>query len=369
MKLTAPTAAFAEAAAHAAAVAASKSPKRVLECVAVRAERGEGVRLEATDLDVALRIRVPAADVSEEGTAVVPAARFLSVLREVREKDVTVSGTDRGGISIESEGCQFQILGEDAQEFPVLPSFPASTGALRVTAGALREMIRRTAFATAREAGRYALHGVLFRVSGGVLDLVATDGRRLARATHRLDTPTASEVKAIVGPKCLSLLDRIVVDDTAAIEVALEERQILFRSGDVLLAARLIDGVFPSYEEVIPKPSKRGFGLPAGDLAVALRRASLLTSREAQSVQMDIAPQRLTISSRASEVGEAKVDVKVPYDEAPERLGFMPNLLLDALKVMDPAKPVRFEFSSPKAPGRLTDKDDYVYVVMPVSVE
>lgn len=368
MKITAPTAAFAEAAAHAAAVAASKSPKRVLECVALRVDRQSGVRLEATDLDVALRIRVPAAEIVEEGTAVVPAARFLSVLREVREKDVTVSGTDRGGVAIEGEGCHFQILGEDPHEFPVLQSFPASAP-LRVGAGALREMIRRTAFATAREAGRYALHGVLFRVAGDTLDLVATDGRRLARATHRLETPATAEVKAIVGPKCLSLLDRIVVDDAATVEVALEERQILFRSGDVLLAARLIDGVFPSYEEVIPKPSKRGFGLPAGDLALALRRASLLTSREAQSVQMDIAPQRLTISSRASDVGEAKVDVTVPYDEAPERLGFMPNLLLDALKVMDPAKPVRFEFSTPKAPGRLTDKDDYVYVVMPVSVE
>jgi DNA polymerase III sliding clamp (beta) subunit (PCNA family) len=84
---------------------------------------------------------------------------------------------------------------------------------------------------------------------------------------------------------------------------------------------------------------------------------------------MDIAPKHLTISSRANEVGEAKVDVSVPYEEAPERLGFMPGLLLDALKVMDPARPVRFEFSTPKAPGRLTDGEDYVYVVMPVSVE
>jgi DNA polymerase-3 subunit beta len=368
MRITAPTLAFAEAAGHAAAVAASKSPKRVLECVAIRADRGEGLHLEATDLDVALRIRVPAAEVAEEGTAVVPAARFLAVLREVQEKDVTVRGTDRAGIEIESQGCRFQILGEDPHEFPVLPAFPTTT-ALRLPSGILRGMIRRTAFATAREAGRYALHGVLFRVAQGTLDLVATDGRRLARATHRLAEAPPSELKAIVGGKCLSLLDRIVSDEAASVEVALEERQILFRVGDLLLAARLIDGVFPSYEEVIPKPSGRGFDLPVGDLAQALRRASLLTTREAQSVQMEVAPKRLTISSRANEVGEAKVDVSVPYEDAPERLGFMPNLLLDALKVMDPARPVRFEFSTPKAPGRLTDGDDYVYVVMPVSVE
>jgi DNA polymerase-3 subunit beta len=230
-------------------------------------------------------------------------------------------------------------------------------------------MIRRTSFATAKEPGRYALHGVLFRLSGGVLELVATDGRRLARATHAIGPATRSDVKVIVGGKGLSLLDRLASDDTAKVEVALEERQILFRAGGVVLSSRLIDGTFPSYEEVIPKPSKRGFGVPAGDFAMALRRAALLTAREAQSVQMDVAPQRLTISSRASDVGEAKVDLKIPYEETPERLGFNPGFLIDALKVMEPTHAVRFEFTSPKSPGKLTDGDDYVYVVMPVAVE
>jgi hypothetical protein len=30
---------------------------------------------------------------------------------------------------------------------------------------------------------------------------------------------------------------------------------------------------------------------------------------------------------------------------------------------------VRFEFSSSKLPGKLTDGDDYVYVVMPIALE
>ena len=67
-------------------------------------------------------------------------------------------------------------------------------------------------------------------------------------------------------------------------------------------------------------------------------------------------------------VGEARVDLEIAYDDAPERLGFNPVFILDALKVMDPARPVRFEFTNPKAPGKLIDGVGYVYVVMPVSV-
>ena len=105
--------------------------------------------------------------------------------------------------------------------------------------------------------------------------------------------------------------------------------------------------------------------MPAGDFATALRRASLLTTKEAQSVTMDFSSRRLTLSSRAPEVGEAKVELEIPYEDAPERLGFNPAFILDALKVMDPARPVRFEFTNPKAPGKLTDGVGYVYVVMP----
>jgi DNA polymerase-3 subunit beta len=366
MRFTVPTSALLEAASYASTVVATKSPKRILECVALRASRKGGVEIEATDLDVALRLKLSDAKVEEEGTAVVPAARLVSVLREVGQKEVTLVGSE-GRLEIDTPDCHFRLNGDDPAQFPVLPEFPAS-GVFRVPFGVLRGMIRRTVFATAKEAGRFALHGVQFRVAGGDLELVGTDGRRLARAKHALAAPTSGEVKVIVGAKALGLVERLAADEGTPVEVALEERRVLFRTPGTLLAARLLDGAFPSYEDVIPKPSARGFGVKVDSMATALRRASLLTTREAQSVQMHFEAKRLTISSRAPEVGEAKVSVDIPYEEAPERLGFNPSFLLDALKVMDPQRDVRFEFSSSKAPCRLTDGEDYVYVVAPLSV-
>ncbi len=366
MRITVPTALLTEAASNAAAVAAAKSPKRILECIAIRADKTDGIRLEATDLDVAIRLRLPEGEVAEDGSVVVPAARFVSVLREIPEKTVTLVESE-GGLTIDSARCHFRILGEQPGEFPVLPEFPA-TEALKVPTRDLRDMIRRTAFATAREPGRFALHGVLLKVAGGLLEMVGTDGRRLARATRAVPA-TGTEVKVIVGIKPLTLLDRVAGDDSGTVEIALEERQILFRTGGTCLASRLIDGAFPSYEDVIPKPSKKSISVVALDFGTAIRRASLLTTKDSQSVQMDIAPKQMTITSRAAEVGEAKVEMEVEYEDEPERLGFNPTFLLDALKVMDPEKKVRFEFTTSKSPGKLTDGDDYVYVVMPVSVE
>lgn len=368
MRFTLPSSVLLNAVGQAAGVAAAKSPKRILECVAIRATEKDGVVIEANDLDVSLRMLIPDAQVSEPGVVVVPATRLVSVLREVGEgtKDITLVGADNR-LDIDTEQCHFRIHGDDPAEFPAVPAFPAVALA-SVEAAVLRGMIDRTLFATAREPGRFALHGVQLKLSKGELELVATDGRRLAKAVSTTDGASATEAKVIVGTKPLSLLSRLAGGDGPRIDMAVEERRIFFRSGGTVLSSRLIDGSFPPYDQVIPPASARGFEAPAGDLATALRRASLLTTKEAQSVTMDFGPRRLTLSSRAPEVGEAKVELEIGYDDAPERLGFNPVFILDALKVMDPARPVRFEFTNPKAPGKLTDGAGYVYVVMPVSV-
>ncbi|MHC5009655.1 MAG: DNA polymerase III subunit beta [Planctomycetota bacterium] len=367
MKITVPTQVLLEAVGHGASVAASKSPKPVLECLVLRASKASGLTLEATDLDVGIRLQVDGAEIEEEGTLVVPAARLQSVIREVEDETITLDEED-GNLRIDTDRSHFRIRGEDQESCPELPTFPG--GKVLILAGPmLRSMIRRTVFATAKEAGRYALHGVLFRLSGDTLELVATDGRRLARTTKKLDNAEHRDLKVIVGPKGLSLLDRIMASDASEVAVALEERQVLFRIGHALVISRLIDGTFPAYEDVIPKETKKSFSLPVSELAGALRKAALLASRDAMSVALDIDPGVLTIRSRAPEVGEARVEVPIEYEGPSEQLGFNPTFLADPLKVMEPSDPVRFEFDNGKAPGKITDDEDYVYVVMPIALE
>lgn len=368
MHLTLATTPLLDAVGLASAVAAPKSPKRILECVALRATSKDGVSIEASDLDVTLALQLPDGVVEAEGTVAVPASRLVSVLREVAEgrKQFTLIGRDHQ-LEVEAPGCHFRVHGEDPQELHAVDPFPG-TPAASVPFGVLRRMIERTQFATAREPGRFALHGVQFRFMRGELEVVATDGRRLARVVHAVPTGPTQELKVIVGTKPLSLVGRLSTDDAAMVDVAVHERRIFFRVGRALLSSRLIDGAFPPYEQVIPQPSPKGIDVKVEPLATALRRASLLTTREQRSVTVELASNRLVLSSRSADVGEAKVELEVPYTEAPEKLGFNPDFLLDALKVMDPQRTVRFEVTSTRAPAKLTDGAEYVYVVSPVSV-
>ncbi len=370
MKVTLPTHVLLDGVSHGSSVAASKSPKPILECVVLKADGKTGLSLEATDLDVGVRIHLAESQVQDEGTLVLPASRLLAVVREVTEDSTTFSD-DAGTLVLETGRSRFKVRGEGQDDLVQLPYFPKS-GTVEMPAALLRHMIRRTVFAAAREAGRFALHGVLMVVKGTQVEMVATDGRRLARCQGTLPSAAAKDMRVIIGPKGLGLLERLLASSSyegAVVAVALEERQVLFRCGDVLVISRLIDGSFPSYEDVIPKKSPQAFTVSVADMSAALRQAALLTTRDALSVEFEVDAGELTIRSRALDVGEATARTAIEYDGPSMRIGFNPVYLLDALKVMEPAATLRVSFTDGKAPTALTDRDDFVCVVMPIALE
>lgn len=353
---------------HANHVAASKSPKPVLECVALHADKTTGVRLEATDLDVGLRLHLEDAVVEQEGSVIVPAARLLAVAREVDDDETSLSAQD-GVLSIETGGSKFEIRGEAREEFPVLSGFPDEVD-FQIDAAMLQGMARRTVFACAKDPGRFAMHGVQVTVQGTKICLVATDGRRLARSEAELDAECSKSLETLVGPKTLSLLDRIQGDGTPRkVDVATTDRQLHLRFGKAHLVSRVIEGTFPVTDSVIPKDPPSRMKARVADLAAGLRRASLLTTRDALSVEFVLDPDVLVVKSRAVEVGRAEVQIPVQFDGEPLRIGFNPDYFQEGLRVMDPAAEVELGLSDAKSPARLSDDPSYVYVLSPIALE
>ena len=68
-------------------------------------------------------------------------------------------------------------------------------------------------------------------------------------------------------------------------------------------------------------------------------------------------------------MGEAEVKVDVPaYAGEPVEIGFNPQFILDALKVVQ-ADQVTLEFKAPNKPGVLRTGPDFLYVIMPVNLQ
>jgi DNA polymerase-3 subunit beta len=355
MKVIAQTAALQEALALASSIVAARTPKPVLQCVKLVAS-GKTLTLLATDLEAGCRYVISQVEVKEQGEALVPVQKLADIVRESAGEEALTLAVEKDACSITGAGTRFKLLGYDPAEYPAVADFD-DAGDFQVSAEALSGLVEKTLFAAARAHSHYAISGVLWEASGKKLQLVATDGHRLALAKTSLPKAAAREVSAIVPA--------IGSEETLAVKVT--ETQILVRTARAVLLSTLVQGNFPKYADVIPKEATCKATVNTEAFMHRIRQAALLTSEDSKSVRIGFSADQATLTSRAPETGEAEVRLPVKFEGDPLEIAFNPTFLTDALKVIQ-AEGASLEFSAGNKPAVIKAGPDFVYVVMPVDL-
>ena len=345
-------------------VVAARTPKPVLQCLKLVAGK-DTLTLMATDLEVTIRFELAQVEVSKPGEAVAPADKFADIVRASTGETLSLTG-EENALVVQSESARFRVLGFDPADFPEAPDFKGEPD-FTITAGQLNKLISKTLFATAKEHTRYAINGVLWEKAGKKLLLVATDGRRLAKAVGDLVEAAKAAQSAIVPAKALMTIQRLLREDDETVAAKFTETQILLRTDRAAVSASLVEGQFPKYQDVIPRDCTRKAELATEEFYVALQQASILTNEESRGVRLAFGPDGLTMTASSPEAGEASVKCKVDYQGQPLEIGFNPQYIMDALKVIGEAT-CTLEMQETNKPGLLKSGTDFQYVVMPVSL-
>jgi DNA polymerase-3 subunit beta len=365
MKVIAQTAALQEALNLAGGIVAARTPKPVLQCVKLTAAN-KMLTVQATDLEVGCTSIITAVEVGEEGSALVPAARLAGIVRETADEESLQLQTDKEACLVRGASSHFRVFGYDPAEYPAVTEF-AEPADFQVSAGQLSTMINRTLFAAAKAHSHYAISGVLWEATGKKLTLVATDGHRLAQAKGSLKKAVAKDVQAIVPAKLMGLILRLVGDAEEMLDVKVLENQILLRTARSVLVGSLVQGNFPKYGDVIPKEANRKATIQTAPFEHCIRKAALLANEESRGVKLAFAGDRVTLTSRAPEAGEAEATCVVKLEGEAVEIGFNPTFLLDALRVAG-AEEITFEMNAANKPAVLKAGNDFLYVLMPVDL-
>jgi len=368
MKVIAQTSALQEALGLAGSIVATRTPKPVLQCVKlVAAKEGDTstLTLLATDLEAGFRYQITAVEVEAEGEALIPADRLAGIVRESSDEGSLTIETDKDACHVRGSSSKFRILGYDPGEYPAVADFEDDAD-FEIQAQALSEMIGQTLFAAAKAHSHYAMSGVLWEAKDKKIQLVATDGHRLAQAKGSLAKAAANEVTAIVPAKLMSLIQRVVGGEEM-LSVKIAENQILVRSARAVLVSQLVQGNFPKYADVIPQQCNRKAEVKTSDFEHGVRLAALLTSEDSRGVKMSFGEKQITLSSRAAETGEAEINIPSRLEGEPMDIGFNPAFLTDALRVVDTDE-ISVEMSASLKPAVIRSGSDFLYVVMPVEI-
>src|ERR1041385_4351277 len=222
------------------AVAASVPAKTTLPVLAnVLVEAGgDGLRLSATDLDIAVST-VVAASVDQEGSMTLPARKLVEIVKELPNAAIRVTGSGEQRAQIECGKAKFKLLGLSRDEFPAAPSVKFE-GGWKVAAKDLQKLIGHVAFAASTEESRPILNGVLWELRSDRMRMVATNGHRLARMDVPASGQGGSQADLIIPPKALEQIRRLFGGEEE-IEIGRSENHLGFHSATTQIYTRLIN--------------------------------------------------------------------------------------------------------------------------------
>ena len=231
-------------------------------------------------------------------------------------------------------------------------------------------MVRKTTFACSSDETRPALNGVLWQTKGDKMQMVATDGHRLAKMAVGNTKLKGMNEDVIIPPKVLNLIPKFLDGGQGDVGIIFGDNNIIFNLGDVVLTSRLIDGPYPNFEQVIPTSSDKKLTVSKDDLAAAVRRVSILSNALTHQVRFSLRKGHLTLATSNADVGgEGREVLDCDFQGEPLELGYNATYITDILSRTDSARGYFRAVNTGRSrrgvqPGY--SKEDFLCLVMPL---
>ncbi|HXI11472.1 MAG TPA: DNA polymerase III subunit beta [Thermoanaerobaculia bacterium] len=332
------------------------------------------LEIAATDLDVTIQSSCPATIVRPGGVTI-EARRFFDIIRSLPDDQVKLTLQENFSLLVESGTAKFRLLGLPVEDYPTLPTI-VTTSHYSSGLGALKAMVEKVIFAITHEETRFQLNGALLKLHDQTMEMVATDGHRMALVSYPQPSPAAGNgdgLTVLVPRKALHELLRLESGPDTEVQFGTSENHLFFEAGARRLMARMIDVNFPNYLEVISKDNDRRVIVDRERLIATIRRISLVANERTRAVRFDFAPGKLTVSSTNPELGDARETVPIDYAGAPFYVGLNAAYLVDFLNAVDtPVVSLELKDENSQCIGRPSAGEElpyeYTYVVMPMRI-
>ncbi len=353
-------------------VVEKRSTIPILSNVLLKAAAGR-LQIAATDLDVTI-LSSCAANVTTPGGVTIEAKRLFDIVRSLPDEDVHVAMQENNQMLIESGTAKFRLLGLPAEDYPTLPTVDVKES-YTIGLNELKTMVAKVKFAITHEETRFQLNGALLKVQATKMEMVATDGHRMALINFPQGNGNGkkkgTELTILVPRKALEEILRLEAGEDGQVRFGVSENHLFFEAADRRLLARMIDVNFPNYMEVISRDNDRMVMVDRERLLATIRRISLVANERTRAVRFDFAPGKLTVSSANPDLGDARETVPIDYAGNPFFVGLNAAYVTDFLAAIDtPTVSLALKDENSQCIGRPQAQDElpyeYLYVVMPM---
>ena len=367
MKFSCEKALLQSAVAVASRAAAAKSTIPALEGVLIQASTL--LTVSGYNMQTGIRTTLEA-DITEEGTLVLPARLFGEIIRRMPDDVITFASDTGMNVCLTCGDAAYNITALSADDYPELPEVEDQYS-IRIQQKTLRSMIGETSFAVSTDEARPIHTGSLFEVGEDDLTVVSVDGFRLALRREPLEGAKGGSFRFVAPGTALNEVEKICEDTEEDAVVTLGSRHLLFEVGSTQLICRRLEGEFLDYKAAIPRTNPIVITASTKSLITSIDRVSVVISEKQKSpIQCVFDAGRVTMTAKTVS-GEAKDICPVDGDGNGLTIGFNNRYLMDALKYA-PADSVRLELNTGISPCVILPtegEEKFLYMVLPVRLK
>ena len=330
------------------------------------------LKLSTTDLEIAITNHV-LCKIEKEGSITIPARTLVNFVNNLPNKKIEMT-VKNNIVYLKCENYKSNIKGLEVKDFPIIPRIKTEP-VLEINSlnfkNALEQIVNFVSFSDIRP----EITGILFDLSSNKeIKLVATDSFRLGEKIINLKNNKVRknyQGLVIIPYKTAQELIRIISDQEEEIlKVSIENNQILFDLSKIQIISKLIEGSYPSYQQLISQQFETTVLIEKEEFIKAVKLSSFFSSK-INDVRLRINSKKslVEVFSQDIELGENLSELKAEIKGKDLEIIFNHKYLLDGLNSINTRR-VTLGFNSEVNPGIIKPEGDesFNYIIMPIKL-
>lgn len=353
----------------------SISTTPILENILIKVNYNHIV-LTSNNLDMAIEhVMNENITIHTEGSFCVPSKIFTNYVSLVNDDSVLIELLNDNSIEIKTDSGNIKIKGNDAGDFPVIPSVKENSS-FHLNSNIIKKSIEKTLFSSAEWNIRPTLAGIFIALEGNEARFASTDSFRLSEYKVSLESNFEGTFSQIIPNKTAFELKSILWDQVN-VKVVVGDNQIMFLFENTKLYSRLLNGKFPEYTGFFPTTYSTRSVLNRIDLIQSLKKINLLSKENNYSIKVSFSNENgILLETSETQIGEGKITLVGSIEWDDNIIGLNSEYFLESLGVMDTTH-ISISFESPLSPILITpvnddankkDNSTFKHIIMPLKI-
>lgn len=350
----------------------NKSTYDILQCINIKTDGKETLKITATNLDTTLITSVPAV-IEEAGEAIIKFDILHDYISQLPKQEMIIK-EEENKITIECGKSTFEISTQDKELFPRIEKGNNKEEIeINILKDDLVKLINETIFAASKDTGtRPELLGINIITDGEKITAYGCDGYRISRSSIKIETD--NKINIIVPAKILGHLIKNIseIEDDEIIFNVLGEEKLRIKAGEMIYIINLIQGSYINAEQILSaKIEERSIIVNKNELLEVLNRIEIIQSKANDPLCIKILQDNVELLMQ-SNIGKVKENIepkKIINKDEEFQIAVNPVYISETLQNID-TEEVILKFNSNTEPIIImkADRNDYTGLILPVKI-